>query len=96
MKKTLLTVQLAGFCLTILFVFNSCAQKPTAKDFFNRAESEIKGQNWDSAIVSYSKAIELDNQFADAYFGWAMTYLLLKDFENSLADFNKVIFPKPF
>ena len=38
----------------------------------------MKGQNWDAAIVNYSKAIELDSQFADAYFGRGMSKLVLK------------------
>lgn len=89
MKRYFFKIQLIGFCL--IFVFSSCAQKPSAKDFFNRAESQMKNQNWDSAIINYSKAIELDDKFADSYFGRGLTYLLLKDFEKSIADFDKTI-----
>jgi tetratricopeptide (TPR) repeat protein len=48
-------------------------------------------EEWDDAIVEYTKAIELDNKFSLAYFERGQLYKLLGKKSEAIADFEKVV-----
>ncbi|MDF1574549.1 MAG: tetratricopeptide repeat protein [Bacteroidales bacterium] len=43
------------------------------------------------AIIDYSKAIELDPKNAEVYYKRAVAYEKIRDYENALADYNKIL-----
>jgi tetratricopeptide (TPR) repeat protein len=42
-----------------------------------------------SAISYYTKAIEIDNDFAEAYFNRGLTYIYINEIDKGLADLSK-------
>ena len=48
-------------------------------------------QQWDEAIVQYTKAIELDPELAEAYNNRGIAYGQKGESDNAIADFDKVI-----
>lgn len=51
--------------------------------------------DWDSAIEAYSKAIELDSYYADAYNGRGDAYYNKSQRGRAIEDYTKVISLKP-
>ena len=52
-------------------------------------------EKWDEAITAYTKAIELDPEFAAAYNNRGYAYFRKADIEAALADFTKAIELEP-
>ena len=63
----------------------------TAEYYNNRGLVCADRQDYQRAIADFSKAIELNPQFAQAYNNRAMAYTLQGDFEKALPDFSKMI-----
>lgn len=63
----------------------------TAMDFFTQANYEYDTGNCTQAIASYSKAIELNPTYVQAYNNRGYTYMRLRDYKNALADLNKAL-----
>ncbi len=79
--------------------FNLVASVPTAieveltvaKEHRNLALNHRLKDEWDDAIVEYTKAIELDNNFTSAYFERGGLYKRLGKKSEAIADFEKVV-----
>ena len=65
--------------------------KLTAWDCFRRGYEAQENKQFDAAIEWYTKAIELNDEFAGAYNNRGNTYQDLKKYEKALADYNKAI-----
>ncbi len=63
----------------------------TARDYFQRASELGEQLDLDDAIANYTKAIELDPNFTDAYTNRCSAYLQRQKNEEALADCNKAI-----
>ena len=48
-------------------------------------------EQWDEAIIEYSKAIELDPEFAPSYYCRGLAYHGKGDLDRAIADFDKAI-----
>jgi len=57
--------------------------------WYNRANIKLKLEKYSEAIDDYSKAIDLKNEFGDAYFNRAINYLYLSDTTNACLDLGK-------
>ncbi len=71
-----LNAKLVNSVLLILFAstlaFASCSEK--AETFVERGDAYSAGQQWQEAISQYSKAIEKNTQFVDAYYKRGIAY----------------------
>lgn len=70
---------------------DSDVNSPRAKAIppFKKA-NEIRAGRQEEAIALYTKAIEADPQFAEAYFNRGLSYAEMYDFERAEADLAKV------
>ena len=62
-----------------------------------RGRGKVKARLEDflGSVEDFTKAIELDNNYSDAYFNRALSYLHLKEFKSAIGDFTKVIALNP-
>jgi tetratricopeptide (TPR) repeat protein len=67
----------------------------TAQDYFEEGDFEFDRGNCDAAITAYSRAIELNPNFAEAYNNRAYTYMVKKDYADALTDLDKAIELRP-
>ena len=56
---------------------------------FNKANIIGGQQNYKEAILYYTKAIQIDNDFAEAYFNRGLVYIYTGENEKGLADLSK-------
>ena len=75
------------FTLALLFSFSSFGQ--TSKEYFDSGYDKAKAYDYSGAISDYTKAIDLDPNYADAYFkrGY-IRYFLGDEFDHAIADFT--------
>ncbi len=67
-------------------------KKPlTAQDFFLKGEGNLKANNYKTAILNFSRALELDPSYAEAYKERALAKDNTGDFEGSKQDYEKYI-----
>ncbi|MEP6900352.1 MAG: tetratricopeptide repeat protein [Actinomycetota bacterium] len=90
MKKKIRNVVTLLFLLA-LGVGAGLAQQPTtAEGYFKRGNGNAEYQQSAEAIADYTKAIELNPKFAEAYYGRAEVYRRqTKDFYPALNDYTK-------
>jgi tetratricopeptide (TPR) repeat protein len=88
MKQTLLLL----FTVACLGLF---AQKPEALEHFNKAERLYNAQKYEAAITEYSKAIEIDNEYINAYLRRAFCYNVAGKYEEAIKDYDKIIELQP-
>ncbi len=48
-------------------------------------------KDYSKALDDYSKAIEIDPNYASAYFNTGNTYIVLKEYSKALEDYNRTI-----
>ena len=66
-------------------------QAQSAKQYFKAGEEFAKKMNFKDAIEQYSKAIELDPDYDNAYIQRAMAYTKLEEYERAAVDFDRAI-----
>jgi tetratricopeptide (TPR) repeat protein len=66
-----------------------------AAEEFNKARDREKAGDPVAAIAAYTRAIELDRNYADAYNNRAVVYMTQKDYAAALVDLNRSIELKP-
>lgn len=57
--------------------------------YYNKANMLCLQQDFRAAISYYTQAIEVDSDFAEAYFNRGLTYVYMDDVEKGLADLSK-------
>jgi tetratricopeptide (TPR) repeat protein len=67
------------------------AGKLSAPFYFALASREGDNKQYDKAIADYTKAIELDSNYADAYCNRGSVYNTLQQYEKAVADYTKAI-----
>lgn len=71
------------------------AQLKTSRDFFESGNYYYDIGNCRQAVVQYSKAIQLDPDFAQAYNNRAYTNMRMRNYKDALPDLDKAISIKP-
>ena len=56
---------------------------------YNKANILCAQKEWHDAINNYTKAIAIDEDFAEAYFNRGLTYVYIGETEKGLADLSK-------
>ena len=72
-------------------VYETPTNLQTAEEYFYRAYNKAKLEDYYGAIADYTKAIELNPNYADAYNNRGNAKENLKDYYGAIADYNKVI-----
>jgi len=67
-----------------------CNNTKTAEEYFERGLEKENG-DYEGAIADFNKAIELDPNYAKAYFNRGLSKSALKDYNGAISDFNKFI-----
>ncbi len=57
--------------------------------YYNKANILCTQRNWQAAIDNYTRAINTDNDFAEAYFNRGLTYIYTDQVELGLADLSR-------
>ena len=70
-------------------------ERYTATEWFKKGYNAGENKNWDEAIVCYSKAIELDPDYAMAYNNRGWAYDEKGEYDRAIRDYNKAIELKP-
>ena len=65
--------------------------KMSADDYFEIAFACNEKEDFDCAIENYTKAIELDTDYAAAFYNRGSAYYNKEDYDQSLKDFDKAI-----
>lgn len=71
------------------------AQLETAEDYLALGDYDFDRQNFDGAVADYTRAIELNPTFAEAYNNRAYTFMRLEDYARALPDLDKAIELRP-
>lgn len=84
MKKTFVI-----FILFLLITVNSAVKAAvysrTAIDAYNLGVQQTKAKAYNSAIISFKKAVTIEPTFADAYYNLGYVYFCLKQYDNAIA-----------
>jgi tetratricopeptide (TPR) repeat protein len=59
--------------------------------YFKKGNYQAYLEKYDEAILSYTKAIELNNEFEASYHNRGIIYAKQEEYEKALEDFNKAI-----
>ena len=78
-----------------LTVQTGSESQPTAKLYFDMGVSNLVPNQYEKAIDDFTKAIELNPRYFDAYWQRASAYSNLGQYESALADYTKIIELKP-
>lgn len=79
-----------------LEVFDELAEiEPMYEVFHNRGSIYFKMNNYENAILDYTKAIQLDPNLPEAYLGLGIVYTRLGQYEKAEYHYSKVIQVEP-
>jgi tetratricopeptide (TPR) repeat protein len=76
-------------------VIDPAKELKTAEDFFGWGDNNYDIGNCQDAVYYYTKAIELDPNFAQAYNNRAYTNMRMQNYKDALPDLDKAIEIKP-
>jgi tetratricopeptide (TPR) repeat protein len=83
-----------SFVLILVFL-STAVMGQNPKKFYKAGEDFIETANFNDAIAQFSKAIELDPDYVDAYIARANAYENLGKFEEASEDFSRALVFKP-
>jgi tetratricopeptide (TPR) repeat protein len=69
----------------------TAAAEPKADDFFLQGNKNYETREYRKAIANYSRAIELNPKYANAYNNRGLIYSELKQYKEAIADFDEAI-----
>ena len=72
------------FILSILLALSFCAYSQTAIDYFNSGFKKGKSEDFTGAIVDYTKAIELNPKYGEAYYFRGVSKYFLDDYTGAI------------
>lgn len=93
MRQILISISILFF-LAFIIPKTESEGKP-AEFYFSKAESEREKKDFKAAYRDYSKAIELKNDYAEAFYKRALLKVDMDSSKSALIDLDKVIELKP-
>lgn len=72
------------------FIFAPCYSQ-TARDYMQTGSDKGSAGDWNGAIANFTKAMELDPDFAYAYYMRGLAEAFLEDYDAAISDFTKFI-----
>ncbi len=73
------------------FMFSAAVQAQTARQYFRAGEDFTKANNYQDAIVQYTRAIELDPDYDKAYVNRALAYSRTGEHKNAAEDYDRAL-----
>ncbi len=84
------------YLILLITLFSCCTTfGQTAVEHLERGEQEERKYNFDAAITEYTKAIEADPEFIDAYYLRGQLLYTQKKYQAALSDADKAISLQP-
>lgn len=77
--------------LSLLFMISYSSWSQSATGYFDKALKKAEIGNTKGAIADYTKAINMNSKFVEAYQNRGVAKVKLNDLKGALADFNKTI-----
>ena len=77
--------------IVLILFFSYDAFSQTAEDYFERAYDKAENGDYYGAISDYTKAIELQPDYADAYVNRGVAKRKLKDDYGAISDYTKAL-----
>ena len=75
------------FTLALLISFSSFGQ--TAEEYFNSAIDKVQAKDYYGALADYTKAIEINPNYANAFLNRGISKEILGDLNGACADWKK-------
>src|SRR5687767_7686565 len=70
------------------FIFSN---GPTPEEFYESGLEKLEAQQYDDAIVLFTKALKLDTAFAPAYYKRGTSFFMKNDFKAALHDYDRYL-----
>ena len=87
--------KLLGFCVLVVLISSSNgygqSTNKEAEEALRKGNNAGQNNDLSTAIINFTKAIELDPKYANAYFNRGIAYSSLKKYPEALADYTKAI-----
>lgn len=81
--------------LVIITAFATTGISQDADSYFKIAERKYNSKDYEKAVEYYTKAIEIDHDYLNAYLRRAFIFGILGKYEQAVADYTKVISLQP-
>ena len=78
-------IHIMKYLLSFILLFSQVAYGQTAEEYFKKGITKFELQDFRGAISDYSKAIEINPKFANAYINRANAKLELQDNRGAIA-----------
>jgi tetratricopeptide (TPR) repeat protein len=79
------------FFLSVILALSICSYSQTALGYFNKGINKGIDKDHKGAIVDFTKAIEIDLKYKEAYYFRGLSKSLLEDYRGAIADYTKAI-----
>lgn len=87
--------KLLGFCVLVVLISSSNgfgqSTNKEAEEALRKGNNAGQNNDLSTAIINFTKAIELDPKYANAYFNRGIAYSNLKKYPEAIADYTKAI-----
>ena len=77
--------------MVVLFSLTFFSYGQTAEDYLNKAYNKAELKGYQEAIVDYTKAIEINPNYSNAFVGRGDSKVQLKDYQGAIEDYTKAI-----
>jgi tetratricopeptide (TPR) repeat protein len=78
-------------CLIFAILIGCEEITENAKDHYNRGMFNWDLGEYDRAISDFTKALEIDQRYADAYYNRGLAYKYKGQYDKAITDYNKAI-----
>ena len=76
----------------VLVLISLVGNSQTAEEFYHRGQKkEYELNDYNGAILDYTKAIAINPKFKDAYIARGFTKFFLKDYTGAIADYTMLL-----
>jgi len=95
MKKNSLYILFLSFFICLFFSCSAKITSKTADELYTIAKEYFDNDDFENAIIEYTKVIDLDSEFLFAYVGRSYSYYSIGEYEKAASDFKKIIQLEP-
>ncbi|MDD5613822.1 MAG: tetratricopeptide repeat protein [Candidatus Omnitrophica bacterium] len=82
---------LAFALMVLIAAFNTSHAQESAREIFERAVEYHNQNSFDEAIAEFSKVIDVDPEYSEAYYNRGLVYAKKGDYEQAIIDFTSAI-----